>query len=132
MSVERLTGTPWHKERVHREEGDDRRYKGRCKYYQYNNRDNGRTAHHLLLGSKNSKSGQNLRRGLMPTKRMSKYRVAQIKQGGSKINDYPDLTHKINDYRPQSKRLVRENAKKSLRENNRRGFILHIDAVNLL
>lgn len=36
MSIERLTGTPWHLERVHREEGDERRYKGRCKYYQYN------------------------------------------------------------------------------------------------
>lgn len=35
MTVERMTGTPWHKERVHREDGDERRYKGRCQYYQY-------------------------------------------------------------------------------------------------
>ena len=35
MSISQLTGTPWHKERVHRAEGDDRRYKGRCKYFNY-------------------------------------------------------------------------------------------------
>ena len=37
MHVNRLTGSPWHKERVHRSEGDERRYKGRCKYYRYGN-----------------------------------------------------------------------------------------------
>lgn len=37
MGVNRLTGTPWHKERVHRDEGDDRRYKGRCQFYEYEN-----------------------------------------------------------------------------------------------
>ena len=37
MSVNRLVGTPWHAERVHRAEGDDRRYKGRCEYYSYEN-----------------------------------------------------------------------------------------------
>ena len=31
-----MTGSPWHAERVHRQEGDDRRYKGRCEYYEYN------------------------------------------------------------------------------------------------
>lgn len=31
--ISKLQGTPWHAERVHRAEGDDRRYKGRCKYY---------------------------------------------------------------------------------------------------
>lgn len=34
-SVHRMQGTPWHTERVHRGEDDDRRYKGRCKYYSY-------------------------------------------------------------------------------------------------
>lgn len=33
MGISKLQGTPWHAERVHREEGDARRYKGRCKYY---------------------------------------------------------------------------------------------------
>lgn len=37
MGVNKLKGTPWHTERVHRSEGDDRRYKGRCKYYSYEN-----------------------------------------------------------------------------------------------
>ena len=37
MGVNRLTGVPWHAERVHRAEGDDRRYKGRCEYYSYEN-----------------------------------------------------------------------------------------------
>lgn len=37
MHVNRLTGSPWHKERVHRSEGDERRYKGRCKYYRFEN-----------------------------------------------------------------------------------------------
>lgn len=36
MGINQLTGSPWHKERVHRAEGDERRYKGRCKYYRYN------------------------------------------------------------------------------------------------
>ena len=36
MGVNRMTGSPWHAERVHRKEGDDRRYKGRCEYYEYN------------------------------------------------------------------------------------------------
>ena len=31
MGIKHLTGTPWHKERVHRQEGDKRRYKGRYK-----------------------------------------------------------------------------------------------------
>ena len=35
MGVNRMTGSPWHKERVHRAENDDRRYKGRCYYYNY-------------------------------------------------------------------------------------------------
>ncbi len=35
MGVKHLAGTPWHKEQMHRQEGDDRRYKGRCKYYEY-------------------------------------------------------------------------------------------------
>lgn len=35
MNVSKMTGTPWHTERVHRSEGDDRRYKGRCKFYRY-------------------------------------------------------------------------------------------------
>lgn len=33
MGVSNLQGTPWHLERFHRVEGDERRYKGRCKYY---------------------------------------------------------------------------------------------------
>lgn len=37
MGVNQLTGTPWHKERVHRSEGDERRYKGRCVFYDYTN-----------------------------------------------------------------------------------------------
>lgn len=32
-----MTGTPRHAERVHRSEGDKRRYKGRCKYFNYEN-----------------------------------------------------------------------------------------------
>ena len=35
MGIERMKGTPWHSERMHREEGDERRYKGRCKHYIY-------------------------------------------------------------------------------------------------
>ena len=35
MKVGRMTGTPWHIERVHRSEGDDRRHKKRCKFYKY-------------------------------------------------------------------------------------------------
>ena len=30
-----MTGIPWHREGMYREEGDPRRYKGRCKYYSY-------------------------------------------------------------------------------------------------
>ena len=30
MGVNRMTGTSWNAERVHRSEGDNRRYKGRC------------------------------------------------------------------------------------------------------
>ena len=30
-----MTGSPWHTERVHRGEDDERRYKGRCEYYEY-------------------------------------------------------------------------------------------------
>lgn len=37
MGINKFTGSPWHVENVHRAEGDDRRYKGRCKYYKYNN-----------------------------------------------------------------------------------------------
>ena len=37
MGVNKLTGTPWHVERVHRAENDDRRYKGRCAFYTYKN-----------------------------------------------------------------------------------------------
>lgn len=33
MGISKLQGTPWHAERVHREEGDSHRYKGRFKYY---------------------------------------------------------------------------------------------------
>lgn len=33
MGVSRLQGTPWHPEQFHRKEGDDRRYKGRCKFF---------------------------------------------------------------------------------------------------
>lgn len=33
--VSRMQGTPWHAERVHRAEGDDRRYRGRCKHFNY-------------------------------------------------------------------------------------------------
>ena len=36
MGINRMTGTPWHLEQVHREDGDARRYKGRCQYYDYN------------------------------------------------------------------------------------------------
>lgn len=36
MGINQLANTPWHKERVHRLEGDERRYKGRCKFYEYN------------------------------------------------------------------------------------------------
>ena len=35
MGVREMTGSPWHAEKVHRAQGDDRRYKGRCKFYQY-------------------------------------------------------------------------------------------------
>ena len=38
MGVRNLTGISWHLERVHRAEGDEKRYKGRCEYYKY--RDN--------------------------------------------------------------------------------------------
>lgn len=33
MGANRLQGTPWHPEQFHRSDEDDRRYKGRCKYY---------------------------------------------------------------------------------------------------
>lgn len=35
MSISQMTSAPWHKERVHRSEGDERRYKGRCEFYDY-------------------------------------------------------------------------------------------------
>lgn len=35
MGINQMTGQPWHKERIHRAEGDERRYKGRCKYFDY-------------------------------------------------------------------------------------------------
>ena len=38
MGINRLQGTPWHEEKIHRQDGDDRRYKGRCRnYYDSNN-----------------------------------------------------------------------------------------------
>ena len=33
MGVSNLQGTPWHVEQVHRKEGDDRRHKSRCLFY---------------------------------------------------------------------------------------------------
>ncbi len=33
MGINQLQGTPWHLEKVHRNEDDDRRYKGRCRHY---------------------------------------------------------------------------------------------------
>lgn len=33
MSPKRLQGTPWHTERMHRAEGDERRHQSRCKHY---------------------------------------------------------------------------------------------------
>lgn len=33
MGVNRLQGTPWHAEQVHRAEDDDRRHRSRCKNY---------------------------------------------------------------------------------------------------
>lgn len=33
MGVRNLQGTPWHVEQVHRNEGDDRRHKSRCMFY---------------------------------------------------------------------------------------------------
>ena len=33
MGANRLQGTPWHEEKFHRSDGDDRRYKGRCRNY---------------------------------------------------------------------------------------------------
>ena len=35
MGINKLAGTPWHAERAHRGENDDRRYKGRCLFYSY-------------------------------------------------------------------------------------------------
>lgn len=35
MGVNQLTGTPWHKERVHRADGAPRRSQARCKYFLY-------------------------------------------------------------------------------------------------
>ena len=35
MGVNRLKGTPWHEEKFHRGEGDKRRYKGRCRFFEY-------------------------------------------------------------------------------------------------
>ena len=37
--INRLTGVSWHKERIHRKENDERRYKGRCKFYNYESDD---------------------------------------------------------------------------------------------
>lgn len=33
MGLSNFQGTPWHLERVHRCEDDERRYKGRCIFY---------------------------------------------------------------------------------------------------
>lgn len=33
MSVKRMQGTPWHIEKITRAEGDERRHRSRCKYY---------------------------------------------------------------------------------------------------
>ena len=35
MGVNQMTGQPWHKERIHRADGDARRYKGRCQFFDY-------------------------------------------------------------------------------------------------
>lgn len=32
-TVKNMVGTPWHVERMTRQEGDARRHKGNCKYY---------------------------------------------------------------------------------------------------
>lgn len=34
-NISDLTGTPWHPERMHRAEGDARRYKTKCKHYEH-------------------------------------------------------------------------------------------------
>ncbi len=34
MGVNQLAGTPWHLEKVQREDGDERRYKTYCEYYE--------------------------------------------------------------------------------------------------
>lgn len=33
MGISQLQGTPWHLEQVHRKDGDDRRHKSRCQFY---------------------------------------------------------------------------------------------------
>ena len=33
MGISRLQGTPWHVEQMHRKDGDDRRHKSRCQFY---------------------------------------------------------------------------------------------------
>ncbi len=33
MGISQLEGTPWHIEKAHRNENDDRRHRNRCKYY---------------------------------------------------------------------------------------------------
>lgn len=38
MGIEDLTSTPWHIERMHRQDGDKRRHRSNCKYYNKGNR----------------------------------------------------------------------------------------------
>lgn len=50
MGVEKMVGTPWHVERMHRQEGDDRRHKSRCEYYCLGN-NNCEKRHGKCIGS---------------------------------------------------------------------------------
>lgn len=34
-NLNKMSGTPWHIEKMHREEGDSRRHRSRCIYYDY-------------------------------------------------------------------------------------------------
>ena len=35
MGLKHMAGTPWHKERFARQEGDERRHKSHCVYYKW-------------------------------------------------------------------------------------------------
>ena len=35
MGIKHMTGSPWHKERVCRQEGDERRHKSHCVYFKW-------------------------------------------------------------------------------------------------